>query len=152
MFIYEDRVGVWGFVISKEGLKMDPQKIEAIMEWSSPRNVNEVRIFHGLNSFFGKFIRNFSSICAPIVETINQGHQPFLWTKESKEGFWLLKQKITEKPILALLHFNTLFDVKCDASWMDIGAILSQEEKHIAYLSKKLNDAKKKYSSYDKEF
>ena len=52
-----------GFVISKEGSKMDPKKIKAIMEWSYRRNVNEVRIFHGLSSLYRNFNKNFRSIC-----------------------------------------------------------------------------------------
>ena len=63
-----------------------------------------------------------------------------------------MKKKIIEKPILALPYFHRLFEVKCDASEMAIGTILIQEERPIAYFSEKLDDAKKKYSSYDKEF
>ena len=44
----------FGFVVSAEGLKMDPEKVKAILEWPSPRNVFEVRIFHGLASFYRK--------------------------------------------------------------------------------------------------
>ena len=85
-----------GFVISKEGLKMDPEKVQAIIEWPSPRNIFEVRSFHGLASFYRKFIKNFSGICASIVETIKKDRQPFQWTAEAEKSFQFLKKKITE--------------------------------------------------------
>ena len=69
-----------GFVISKDGLKMDPEKIEAIVNWPSPENIFEVRSFHHLANFYRKFIRNFSVICAPIIDTIKKNRQPFYWT------------------------------------------------------------------------
>jgi hypothetical protein len=64
----------------------------------------------------------------------------------------MLKRKITEQPILVLPDFQKTFQVKCDASGFAIGAVLSQEDRLIAYFSKKLNEAKIKYSTYDKEF
>jgi hypothetical protein len=63
-----------------------------------------------------------------------------------------LKEKITEQPILVLPDFHKPFQVKCDASGMAIGVVLSQDDKPISYFSEKLNDDKKKYSTYDKEF
>ena len=104
---------------------MDPKKVTAIVEWPSPRNIYEVRSFHGLASFYRNFIKNFSSICAPIVETIKREHQSSEWTKEVEIGFRLLKKKIIGKPILALPYFKKLFEVKCDASGMAIGVVLS---------------------------
>jgi len=82
-----------GFFISAEGLKMDPEKIKAIMEWPSPKSIFEVRSFHGLASFYRKFIKNFSKINAPIIETIKKDKQPFKWTAEAERNFQLLKRK-----------------------------------------------------------
>ena len=141
-----------GFVVSDEGLKMDPKKVKAITEWPTPRNVFEVRSFHGLASFYRKFIRNFSKINAPIIDTIKKDRQPFRWTVEAKRNFQLLKKKVTEKLVLVFPNFNKPFQVKCDASGESIGAVLSQDDRPVAYFSEKLNDTKRKYSSYDKEF
>ena len=56
-----------GFVVSIEGLKMDPQKVKAILEWPTPRSVTDVRSFHGLDSFYKKFIKGFSGICGHLT-------------------------------------------------------------------------------------
>jgi hypothetical protein len=66
-----------GFVISSNELKMDSEKVKAIKEWSSPRNIFEVRIFHGLANFYRKFIRNFSGINASMMYTVKKRHKYF---------------------------------------------------------------------------
>ena len=63
-----------------------------------------------------------------------------------------MKKKIIEKPILKLPYFKHTFQVKCDASGVAIRVVLSQEDRPIVYVIENMNDAKKKYSSYDKEF
>ena len=66
---------------------MDPEKVKAIIDFPSPVNIFKVRCFHGLASFYSKFIRNFSGICAPRVDTIKKDNQPFYWKTTSKEAF-----------------------------------------------------------------
>ena len=66
-----------GFVVSPKGLKMDPKKVRAILEWPTPRSATEVRSFHGLVSFYRKFIKNFNGICAPLTETIRGDRKEF---------------------------------------------------------------------------
>ena len=76
-----------GSIISRDGLKMDPEKVQEIIDWHSPRNIFEVRSFHGLASFYRKFINNFSGICASIVETIKKDRQLFQWMIEADRIF-----------------------------------------------------------------
>jgi hypothetical protein len=95
-----------GFVISANELKMDPGKVEVIKNWPSPRNVFEVRSFHGLASFYRKFIRNFSGISAAMMDTVKKRHKSFHWTEEAEKSFNLLKRKITEQPVLVLPDFQ----------------------------------------------
>jgi hypothetical protein len=139
-----------GFVISTNELRMNPDKLKVIKNWPSLRNVFEVRSFHGLASFYPKFIRNFSGISAAMMDTVKKRHKYFHWMEEAKKSFNLLKRNITEQPVLVLPDFQKTFQVKCDASEIAIGAVLSQEDRPIAYFSEKLNEAKEKYSTYDK--
>jgi hypothetical protein len=141
-----------GFVISTDKLRMDPDKVEVIKNWTSLKNIFEVRSFHGLASFHWKFIRNFSGISAPMMDTVNKRNKYFHWTEEAEKSFNQLKRKITEQPILVLPDFQKTFQVKCDGSGFAIGAVLSQDNRSIEYFSEKLNEVKVKYSTYDKEF
>jgi hypothetical protein len=114
-----------GFVISANELKMDPEKVEVIKNWPSPRSVFKVRSFHGLASFYRKFIRDFSGISAAMMDTVKKQHKTFHWTTEAEKSFNLLKRKITEQPVLVLPDFQKTFQVKCDASGYAVGGVLS---------------------------
>jgi hypothetical protein len=87
-----------------------------------------------------------------MMDTVKKRHKSFHCTEEAEKRFNLLKRKITKQPILVLPDFQKKFQVKCDASGFAIGVVLSKEDRPIAYFSEKLNKAKVKYSTYDKEF
>jgi hypothetical protein len=131
---------------------MDPDKVEVIKNCPSPRNIFEVRSFHGLASFYRKFIRNFSGISTTMMDTVKKRQKSFHWTIEAEKSFNLLKRKIMEQPVLVLPDFQKTFQVKCDVSGYAIRAVLSQEDRTVAYFNEKLDEAKLKYSTYDKEF
>ena len=104
---------------------MDPEKVEVIRDWPSPRNIFEVRSFHGLASFYRKFIQNFSGISVVMKDTVKKRNKVFHWTVEAERSFNRLKQNITEQPILVLPDFQKIFQVKCDASGYLVGEVLS---------------------------
>ena len=139
-----------GFVISAQGMKVDEQKIKAIQEWPTPKSIGEVRSFHGLTGFYRRFVKDFSTIAAPLTELIKK-NEKFQWGDAQEKAFLELKHNLTHAPLLSLPDFSNTFELDCDASGIGIGAVLSQGGKPIAYFSEKLNGATLNYSTYDKE-
>ena len=138
------------FIVSKHDILADPEKVRVIREWSKPKSIIETRSFHGLTSFYRRFIRGFSTIMAPIVECLK--NKEFQWSNTASQTFRDIKVKMTEAHVLRYPDFTKAFEAACDASGVGIGGVLSQEGHLIAFFSEKLNDAKRQYFTYDKEF
>ena len=94
-----------GFLVSSEGIGMDPAKVFAITEWPRPRSVKEVQSFLGFANFYRKFIEHYSAIASPLTYLTRKAVKAtrFTWTKEAEAAFNQLRLAFTSAPILQ--HF-----------------------------------------------
>ncbi|GJY62882.1 putative reverse transcriptase domain-containing protein [Tanacetum coccineum] len=139
-----------GHVIDREGIHVDPTKINSIKDWASPKTLTEICQFLRLAGYYRRFIKGFSKIAKPIMK-LSQKNVKFEWTKKAEAAFQLLKQKFCSAPILALPEGSENFVVYCDASHKGLGAVLMKKEKVIAYASRQLKIHKKNYTTHDLE-
>ncbi|KAI3821403.1 hypothetical protein L1987_08970 [Smallanthus sonchifolius] len=126
-----------GHVINNQGIHVDPAKVTAIKNWSTPSTPSEIRSFLGLAGYYRRFIPNFSKIALPLT-TLTQKNKPFVWEQKQEDAFQTLKQKLCNSPILSLPDGNDDFVVYCDASNQGLGCVLMQRDKVIAYASRQL--------------
>ncbi|GJT89358.1 putative reverse transcriptase domain-containing protein [Tanacetum coccineum] len=137
-------------LIDSQGLHVDPAKIEAVKNWTSPTTPTEIRQFLGLAGYYQRFIKDFSKIAKSLTE-LTQKNKKYIWGEDQESAFQLLKQKLCEAPILALPEGNDDFVVYCDASHQGLGAVLMQREKVIAYASRQLKPNEENYTTHDLE-
>ena len=96
-----DQVAFLGHVVSKDGIQVDPKKIEAVTEWLRPTIVTEVKSFLGLAVYYRRFVKDFSKIAAPLTK-LTQKNVKLVWTDRCEEHFQLLKNLLTSAPVLTL--------------------------------------------------
>jgi hypothetical protein len=145
-----DRDAFLGYVVTPEGIEVDEAKIEAIKSWPIPATLTQFQSFLGLARFYRRFVRDFSTIAAPLNDLMEKGVL-FYWGAAQDQAFRTLIDKLTHAPLLQLLNFGKTFELECDASGIGIGGVLLQEGKPVAYFSEKLSGPSLNYSTYDKE-
>ncbi|WVZ95635.1 hypothetical protein U9M48_041369 [Paspalum notatum var. saurae] len=109
------KVALLGYVLTAEGVSVDPEKIEAVSNWKTPRNVTEIRSFMGLAKYYWRFIENFSKIAKPMTELLKD-KVSFEWNDKREKRFQCLKDELTTTPVLTLPDLQKDFVVYCDAS------------------------------------
>jgi hypothetical protein len=144
-----------GFVISPDGVSMEPDRVAAITEWPIPTSVHDIQIFLGFANFYRRFISGYSAITAPITSLLRK-NQRFEWSSQAQEAFDELKRRFTSAPILR--HFDPDLPIRLhtDASSVAISGILSQlhsdSQWHpVAFFSRKCIPAECNYGIPDLE-
>ena len=157
--LFQRETSYLGHVISAEGVKTDPKKVETVKNFLPPRNLKDVQTFIGMTQYYAKFIPNFMGIASPIVKLMSKKVK-FHWGAEQQEAFETLKSKLVSAPILAYPIDDAPFILDTDASDYAMGAVLSQMqedekgvlvERPIAYHSKRFSDTEKHYCARRRE-
>ncbi|KAJ9520381.1 hypothetical protein QJQ45_000131 [Haematococcus lacustris] len=148
-----------GHIISSTGIACDPKKITAVETWPVPTTVQDVRSFLGLANFYRRFVKNFADIAAPLTAlTQADGHDKqgkVAWGPAQQSAFEALKTALTSAPVLIAPDPAQSYTLRCDASGIGIGAVLSQgkgpAERVVAYHSRKLLPAERNYPTHEQE-
>lgn len=143
-----------GHVISRDGVRSDPKKLEAVRHFPRPKTPKNIKQFLGLAGYYRRFIPNFSKFAKPLTNLLKNDIL-FNWTDIQEKSFEILKQKLCEEPVLQYPDFTKPFILTTDASGAAVGGILSQGEinrdRPVAYASRTLTDNELKYDTYEKE-
>ncbi|XP_052484850.1 uncharacterized protein LOC128039950 [Gossypium raimondii] len=121
-------VGFLGHILIVDGIKVDPNKVFAIIDWKILKNVFEVRSFLGLAGYYHHFVKNFSVIASPMTKLL-QKDASYVWTEKCQKSFEQLKNMLTEAPILIQPESKKEFIVYSDSSLGGLGCVLMQSGK-----------------------
>jgi hypothetical protein len=150
-----------GHIITKDGVKPDPELVSAVKEFAQPRRMKDIQAFLGLTGYYRRFIQNYAKIAEPLLKQIrNNKHERntnyhIIWNDECEKAFDTLKQKLISSPIMNTPNFQHPFILELDACAYGLGAILAQEYDGnkfvIAYASRTLSSAERNYSATERE-
>jgi hypothetical protein len=139
-----------GHTISQDGVSVDPEKVQEVMNWKPPTTVRQIRSFLGLAGCYRRFIPDFSRIAKPMTELLKKGVK-YEWSQKCEDAFHALRQHLTTAPVLAQPDNTKPFEVYCDASGTGLGCVLMQDNQVIAYASRALRPHEQNYPTHDLE-
>ena len=126
-----------GYIISSEGVEVDPRKTEPVKNWPRPLTPTDIRSFFVLASYYRRFFNGFASIVFPL-NTLTQNSKKFEWSKACERSFQILKDTFTSTLMLTLPEGTNGFVLYCGASKLGLGCLLIQHGKVVAYASTQL--------------
>ncbi|CAA0825696.1 Uncharacterized mitochondrial protein AtMg00860, partial [Striga hermonthica] len=138
------RVSFLGHVITQAGIEVDPSKVSAVQNWSTPRSPSEVRSFLGLAGYYRRFIEGFSKITLPLSQLTRK-------SVKFEASFQELKRRLTSAPVLTISDPSRSFTIFSDASRQGVGCVLMQDDQIVAYASRQLKPHEKYYPTHDLE-
>lgn len=139
-----------GHIISSQGVVTDPKKIEAMMNWPFPKTLKSLRGFLGLTGYYRRFIRDYGKVSKPLTNLLWKG--AFKWDEKATQVFNELKQIMTKAPVLAMPNYSLPFILEIDACDSGIEAVLAQEGRPLAFMSKALGPKNQGLSTYENEY
>lgn len=149
------KISYLGYIVSSEGLSMDPAKVAAVTEWPIPSRKKEVQSFLGFANFYRRFIHNFSKLTVPLTQLLKKGVD-FVWSKECDLAFNNLKKSFSNGNMLIHPSDDKPFILETDASDFALGAVLYQRNdddilQPVGFYSRQFLPAERNYPVYERE-
>jgi hypothetical protein len=139
-----------GHTISQDGISIDPEKVQEVMDWKPPTTVRQIQSFLGLVGYYQRFIPDFSRIAKPMTKLLKKGVK-FDWSQKCEDAYHALKQHLTTALVLAQPDNTKSVDVYCAASGIGLGCVLMQDNRVIAYASRAVRPHEQNYPTHDLE-
>lgn len=139
-----------GYWVTRKGIQPMPNKVDAIQKIKAPTNKRALRSFIGVINYYRDMWIRRSEVLAPLTELTGKDTK-FVWTDRHQKSFDTMKRIISKETLLAYPNFNETFDIHTDASHTQLGAVISQDGKPIAFYSRKLNPAQTRYTTTERE-
>jgi len=147
-------VGFLGVIIGENGVRMEKEKVQGVIEWPVPKSVKDVQKFLGLANYYRWFVKDFAKIARPLHEMMRKENK-WSWGERQQKVFEELKRRFTMEPVLVTPDLDKEMRVEADASDFVMGGILSmkcedERWRPVAYISKSLNEAERNYEIHNK--
>lgn len=146
----QTEVRFMGHLLTPEGLKADPSKVEAILEMPPPSDVKGLKRFLGMVNYLAKFLPLLSDMTEPL-RRLDDKEVEWCWLEQHQKAFTTVKQYLVEAPVLKYYDVNEEVTIQCDASETGLGAVLMQNGQPIAFASRALTDTETRYAQIEKE-
>ena len=148
-------VGFLEVIIGKDGVRMEKEKVQGVIEWPIPRNIKDIQKFLGLANYYQWFVKDFAMIAKPLHKTTRKGKK-WKWGEKQQKAFEELKRRFTMEPVLVTPDLDKEMRVEANASDFAMGGVLlmkceDERWRPVAYISKSLNEAKRNYEIHNKE-
>ena len=140
-----------GYLLTAEGIRPTEDKVKAILELKESTTLRELRRVLGMVQYYRDLWKGRSHILAPLLDLVGKSKKKLKWTEEHQQAFNNMKKTIARETILAYPDFSKTFDVHKDASDRQLGAVISQSGKPLAFYSRKLNSAQRNYTTTERE-
>ena len=142
-----------GYIISIDGIKPDPKKVQGIIDFTKPKTAKDMKSLIGMIQFYRDMWKRRSHILSPLIDSAagKKGKTPIIWTPAMDEAFIQVKQMISEEILLNYPDWSKPFVVHTDASDKQLGAVISQDDKPIAFFSRRLSKSQRNYTTTEKE-
>lgn len=150
MHLFAARSPLPRHILSTEGLRLDPGRVNDILEMKEPKNSKELQVFLGMMNYVQRFIPNMSVVTAPL-RTLLRKDIAWVWTEAQQRSYEMLRESLVNAPILSFFDATKPVTLSVDASQMGVGAVLIQDGRPVAFSSRSLTEAQQRYAQIEKE-